>query len=746
MKIITRDHSQILHNTPKIIVKFKMWQIILLFSIAIFSWNTNYVSAADTNSDEYCPTDKGLILDEEKQCIPKCGSGTTWNGKNCVAESEAMQALTDIDFWVGVGIVAGIILSWWAIRNAAKERKDQINKENLEIIQNYGNQISEIVKGEKELDTKLDCALYAEQYLDTLEQIATLHEKNILRDEVTDYFYPRFRYGINLWTWYKLNVEKIPDYELKKIEEIDPLDESKLDDSDRWYEFTRWCIRGELKPFNSQVMSKIIEDRLKILNEKIKNTNQNEKLKLQIRETFLKQLEGKLKENEEKGIHWLEEGDIRSIFDNNEDFAKLDILDFVRKYSKDAENKILPDLMENEYEDIPDENGLSKFEILESIQKFSDKIIEIKNLERKLHSKLDCIVYAEQYLDTMDQIASLYRKRLFPKDAVSYFENYFGYGINLMNWYYKFVLKGKIKEFDSDEKITQQELDDESEREDRWIDFRWICRGGDARRPENKIKRFIRKDEDMEESVIAVIGNEITLPMTMYQYEELPEEEGVNPEEVLEIMREYSTTLIEITETETKLKTQADCAVYAEQYLDILDQIAYLLNTKALATESSTFFENNFSYGLTLKIWYDLMVTGAEGQEGRWSEFIKYCDAFQDDKYNYKILTPFSLKDSLPTSMLFLDELVVDLTHENKPIKYPRKTDGTLNIPEIYYKWENYYKNWYDAQKEIEVKNKKDLKNRESIQDAIKRFSKLWRDLEEAKNELKKLKRKKETK
>ncbi|MDX1372595.1 MAG: hypothetical protein R3321_08990, partial [Nitrososphaeraceae archaeon] len=177
MKIINRDHSQILHNTSKITVKLRIWQILLICSIAIFSWNFNYVSAAEIDTDEYCSPESGLIPGPNNQCIPQCGEGTVWDGGKCTIRSQAFQVISDIDFWIGVGIVAGIILSVWAIWNSAKERKDQINKENLEVIQNYGNQISDIVKREKELDTKLDCALYAEQYLDTLEQIATLHEK-----------------------------------------------------------------------------------------------------------------------------------------------------------------------------------------------------------------------------------------------------------------------------------------------------------------------------------------------------------------------------------------------------------------------------------------------------------------------------------------------------------------------------------------------------------------------------------------
>ena len=579
---------------------------------------------------------------------------------------------------------------------------------------------------EKELSTKLDCALYAEQYLDTLEQIATLHKKGLLRSGVTHYFKNHFRYGINLWDWYKTNVEKSPDYEFKSIQDQNLED---IKESDRWKYFGQWIVNEKLKRFNSQNMKDILTDRIRQLKDKIEEPNEAEKQKLVKEKDILEKLLHKFNDNNE-----LKEGDIRDILDKNGTFTNSEVLKYVRTYTKDAENKVLPDLMEIEYEDIPDENGLTKFEILETIQKYSERITEIKNQERRLHSKLDCIVYAEQYLDTMDQIASLIRKKVFPKDTIDYFANSFGYGINLMNWYYKNIIGNDINKFDSTVPIKQEALVEESRKEDRWIDFRWICRGGDNR--EDPITCFTKVDASITGALKMAIGDEITLPMTMYQYEELPEEEGIDPEEILEIMREYSTALIELTEKETGLKTQVDCAVYAEQYLDTLDQIGYLLNTKALATDSSTFFENNFAYGLTLKIWYDLKIFGAEGQEGRWDQFLEYCDTFQNDDYVYEVLTAFNLKDVLPATMLFVDDLPVDVTHERENIKYEKEEkDGTLHTPDIYIAWDEYYEKWWQWQDNIKVESKDDLKSRQFTQNAIKNFMKIW---EESKKELNK--------
>ena len=133
----------------------------------------------------------------------------------------------------------------------------------MELIQNYGNQISEIVNEEQNLETQLDCALYAERYLDTLDQIASLNYKKMLRRDVADYFENNFKYGIHLWKWYKKNIEKIPETLLdimftKGI--LDPYDwvkeiraknqtlnwkqyydDKEEADDDRWFYFRWWC-------------------------------------------------------------------------------------------------------------------------------------------------------------------------------------------------------------------------------------------------------------------------------------------------------------------------------------------------------------------------------------------------------------------------------------------------------------------------------------------------------------------------
>ena len=278
--------------------------------------------------------------------------------------------------------------------------------------------------------------------------------------------------------------------------------------------------------------------------------------------------------------------------------------------------------------------------------------------------------------------------------------------------------------FDPEKVITQLELESE---DDRWTDFKWICRGGDNRKPEDVIAGFNFVDKSIEDRSTDSKGL-ITLPDAMYKYNDWPSEEGIAPEGVLEIMKGYNDSLIKLTEKETNLGTQVECAVYAEQYLDTLDQIAYLFNTRALATDASTYFENNFAFGLTLKIWYDLRVAGSKGQERRWDEFLKYCKGFEDDEYNPIVLKAFNVKDVLPASMLFIDDLPIDSidskcvkTNDNKEKEciYKKDGDGKLNnIHTDFYDWQEFYNGWVKIQ-EKKIENRKD---QESIEKAINYF------------------------
>lgn len=326
---------------------------------------------------------------------------------------------------------------------------------------------------------------------------------------------------------------------------------------------------------------------------------------------------------------------------------------FIKRYSKSEQHDILPESMQSDFDNIPDENGMSKFEVVETIRQFGEILNNITNKEKDLNSKLDCSLYAEQYLDTLEQIATLYHRRIIPKKAADYFENKFAYGINLFNWYQKYV-DFTLLEFNPDSELNDEKKD--KEKKERWTDFKWFCRGGDL--PKNKITQFDEDDHKIDKGV---------LPTVMYYYEKLPDEEGIKPSEVLEIMRNYSKQLSDLSGKEPELKTRIDCSVYAKQYLDTLDQIAYLFNKNSLVTDSDNYFENNFTYGLTLKKWYFDKVYGADEQKRRWNEFDCYVKSYNKD--HKPEIKSFDMGSVLPPAMLNYDNLQIDLLdikNENK--------------------------------------------------------------------------------
>jgi len=222
--------------------------------------------------EKYIECNPGTILDNSTgQCIPKCGDGTffinstksTNSTGSCSANPQPPFDVGSIEF-IAYGIITGVIATAFGIAWTVKTRRDERKKEDLELIQNFGNQLSEITREEETLETKLDCSLYAERYLDTLDQIASLLYKELIRKDVADYFENYFKYGMNLWYWYKENVEKIPktmleeefskglkdyfdwrvhtNYELPWKEFKRELNESERD---RWFYFRWWCLFDE---------------------------------------------------------------------------------------------------------------------------------------------------------------------------------------------------------------------------------------------------------------------------------------------------------------------------------------------------------------------------------------------------------------------------------------------------------------------------------------------------------------------
>lgn len=166
---------------------------------------------------------------DETQCIPSCSEGTEFETEteSCVVPPDDSLFSESLMLMLGIVIAAvatgfGLILTWRDRQNAANQRKE-------ELVQTYSNELREISNQELGLKTKQECALYAEQYLDTVEKISTLHKLDVFDKNIMTYFENNFTYAIDLWNWYNYNVHGI-DYdtqdEIWNISEKDSLEEA----------------------------------------------------------------------------------------------------------------------------------------------------------------------------------------------------------------------------------------------------------------------------------------------------------------------------------------------------------------------------------------------------------------------------------------------------------------------------------------------------------------------------------------
>lgn len=252
--------------------------------------------------------------------------------------------------------------------------------------------------------------------------------------------------------------------------------------------------------------------------------------------------------------------------------------------------------------------------MLEIIKDYSNQVKDLESKERTLTSKLDCEIYAHNYLDLMDQIAYLLNNRIIRKDLEEYFDNYFAYALALRDWMYEHVIK-KV-----------------SEKEKNWPEL--IEWGTYTRKSE--FEPFEQTD----------------LPESMINYDNLSDE-PTDKAQSLQLVREYGKELKELESKERDLQTPQDCEIYAINYLDLMDQIAFLYKKGSLPLDVSEYFDNNFAYALTILNWvnkYKIRVRQTE-KEDYWSDLVKWCDEHKEK------IEPFEA-ELLPESMINYDKLL----------------------------------------------------------------------------------------
>jgi hypothetical protein len=409
--------------------------------------------------ENYCD-DESFLVGEYNQCIPKCGQGLEYNktSQKCVDKRFELSIVEE--HWIGIGVIVAAVATGAGIIISLLDRRKEREKRTQEIIQTYDEELRDITEQEKNLNTKLECSLYVERYLDTVEKIATLSLQKNFQGSVSDFFENNFSYAIELWRWYLKNVVHVRDEFIGVGQDLGPLwktaSEFKRDKpskEDIWNEFKERYLKTHLKDENNYESEK---DKKKIKKENEKIEKENEKIEKNFKENYSSEnfkmellryyqnerwREFRTWCNREK-LSWRKKKDTLTPFPSN--FGKIQNDDEMKK--QDEKNRhsdkyrILPEVLYEQYENIPEENGLTKGELVEIIRGFSKDLTKIAEMEKSLSNEEDCAIYAEQFLDTLEEIASLYRSDMVPRRAADYFENKFSYGRNLWDWYHMKVL------------------------------------------------------------------------------------------------------------------------------------------------------------------------------------------------------------------------------------------------------------------------------------------------------------------
>jgi hypothetical protein len=93
----------------------------------------------------------GTILNTQtSQCIPKCGEGTIEENGKCIEKPDTIfdANVTELDLII-YGVIIGALATIFGILWTVWERRHTNKKEDVELIQQYGTQLSEIMSSER---------------------------------------------------------------------------------------------------------------------------------------------------------------------------------------------------------------------------------------------------------------------------------------------------------------------------------------------------------------------------------------------------------------------------------------------------------------------------------------------------------------------------------------------------------------------------------------------------------------------
>lgn len=117
-----------------------------------------------------------------------------------------------------------------------------------------------------------------------------------------------------------------------------------------------------------------------------------------------------------------------------------------------------------------------------------------------------------------------------------------------------------------------------------------------------------------------------------------------------QLLRGFHEDLTQRLNKNVILHTTEDCERYANDYLNTLDEIAFLATNNKIPTDIAGYFHRFFSYGQRIIDWYDNMI----GEDFRkianenWPNYFEFCK-----KFDIKIRSD----DKLPRIMLDFDKL-----------------------------------------------------------------------------------------
>lgn len=390
-------------SKKQLIIPFLLIPVITLFilygtlsHIDAESDETNNVGFIDVKNKSISCKSGFELNDKKTVCIPICPEGTEYFLGDSIqlprCEHPTYEGWNETQ-WLGAGVILAALATAAGIGLTLTERKKESDKRTQELIKTYADEIREITNKETTLQTKQDCALYAEQYLDTLEQIATLRAQKIFSDNAIKYFDNNFAFGRDLWWWYHKFIHGFEDEMQDKI--------WKATEDSKSERFSISYLYPELTEH-----SKLVE-------------------KSKSLENFL---------NDDRWPEFRKLCAVKPITFFENEYTGIE------GYPADVW-RVLPDIMYYDYDDIPDENGLTKAELVDIIRPFANDLSDFVEKEKQMETLEEFEVYAEQYLENLEQIATLFRNNIIPKKAKEYFENKFSYGCNLWEWYHQKVLK-----------------------------------------------------------------------------------------------------------------------------------------------------------------------------------------------------------------------------------------------------------------------------------------------------------------